>query len=365
MKQIKHFQYIYWFAAYNLDCPSTRYRGKIPLEYLEANSNIKSQFVFPDRSLNGVLLFLKVFISALLFRKKNSLIVIQKVCSNGVYANALKILVFFQSKNTRYDLDDAEYLRRDDATLIHFASRCESIIVGSESLKSYCLQYNRNISILTSPIKDHKVFKSKRNSIPNIGWVGDLGKGDRVSQNFSHRTSLFEILFPQLKLIDSNIILTLIGVKDQTVAAEILNYFNTNPKITVNILKDLNWKSDDWVYDQIANFDIGVSPMTDHPFNQSKSAFKSKQYLSVGVPVVCSDVGENKNFTLTGQNGFLCLNSSDFLDAINLISAMSDEEYFEMSRNAMHTKTKFSMENYCSRLIEQAHQNQDTKELVS
>ena len=45
---IKH---IYWFAPYNLNYPSTRYRGVLPLKYLSEN-NVTNDFVFPERSIS-------------------------------------------------------------------------------------------------------------------------------------------------------------------------------------------------------------------------------------------------------------------------------------------------------------------------
>lgn len=73
--KIKH---IYWFAPNNLKCPSTRYRGKYPIEYFEKNYGIKADFITPDKKTKGIFNFLIVYISVLLFRKSNSLIVIQK-----------------------------------------------------------------------------------------------------------------------------------------------------------------------------------------------------------------------------------------------------------------------------------------------
>ncbi len=351
MLQQESIQFIYWFAPYNLNCPSTRYRGKYPLEHLFQHYGIRSEFVFPDRSIMGMLLFTRIYLSALLFRKPNSLIVIQKVCSNRLYANALKILIRLQPKSTQYDLDDAEYLRQDKKTLVFFLKNCQSITVGSQALKNYCLQFNTNVSILTSPVKDHKVLKSKRNNVVHVGWVGDLGNGDGISKEFSHKTSMFSILFPHLRKVKIPMKLTLIGVKNEADIPEIIKYFEKSPNISLEIDKNMNWQEDDWLYPKIATFDIGVSPMTDHPFNQCKSAFKTKQYLSVGVPVLASDVGENKKFAFDNKNGFLCKTGIDFLNAINRIANMDDIEYFKMSKNALSLKRNYSIDNYCRLLL--------------
>ena len=208
MKNIKE---IYWFAPYNLKSPSTRYRGKYPLEHLTKKYNIKTKLVFPEKSFVHIITFIKVFLLSLVSRKHNSLIVIQKVCSNGTYAKLLKLLISIK-KNTLYDIDDAEYFRRETNTLHFFLKKCNTISVGSTDLEKYCLQFNSNVFLLTSPVISHSFKKRKKNTKPHIGWVGDFGFGHDISKNFSHKKSLLEILFPEIKKINFPIKLILIGV---------------------------------------------------------------------------------------------------------------------------------------------------------
>lgn len=346
--QVEH---IYWFAHYNLNGPSARYRGFYPLRFLKKEYGVNYDFVFPERSELGFVKFLKVFLKALFFRKKNSVIVIQKICSNRFYANLLKILVLVRSEHTLYDIDDAEYLRQDTKTLHFFLRHCKLITVGSYALKDYCENYNTNVYINTSPVSEHSFVKKERNKILNVGWVGDFGNGSRISKDFSHKKSMYSILFPQIKLLQIPIELTIIGVKKETDIPEIRSYFEGTPNIKVTIPSDLDWESDDWVYAEIKKFDVGVSPLSDHPFNVSKSAFKAKQYLSVGIPTLASDVGENNKFVKHQENGFLCKNERDFENFISNISAMSDDEYFELSRNAIQGKMDYSIKNYCDSFL--------------
>src|SRR5215212_9026511 len=113
-------QFIYWFAYYNLDSPSVRYRGKFPLDFLKANYGVNSHFVTPGYKPAKVFHFLKAYLSALLFRKPNSLIIVQRVNSNFIYANMLKFLIKLRNSNTVYDLDDADYLEHPPATIYFF-----------------------------------------------------------------------------------------------------------------------------------------------------------------------------------------------------------------------------------------------------
>lgn len=344
-------QHIYWFAPYNLSCPSTRYRGKYPLEYLHKEFGTSYDFIIPDNSWKGIINFFRVWVKILLIRKSNSLIAIQKVCTNRLYANALKLLVLLQRKNTLYDLDDAEYFRHDPCTLNFFIKNCQFVQVGSEALREYCLKLNPNVSLATSPVVTHNHRKKKRGPKPVIGWVGDFGNGKKATQCFSHKTSMFQLLFPSIIQIKYPLKLSLIGIKNPADIPEIEAYFANYPNIELEIPTDLNWENDLWLYDKIREFDIGVSPMVSHPFNRAKSAFKAKQYLSCGVPVIGSDIGENNRFIHHGFNGFLCDEFNGFGQMIDKIVEMSDETYSKFVINSIASTPSFSIQKYCEILL--------------
>src|SRR4030067_1603790 len=109
----KKIEFIYWFAYYNLDSPSVRYRAKYPLEFFRKHKGVESFLVIPGYSPSKIFLFLKAYFSVLFFRRKNSLIVIQRVQSHFIYSTLLKLLVKIRIKDTVYDLDDADYLEVD------------------------------------------------------------------------------------------------------------------------------------------------------------------------------------------------------------------------------------------------------------
>lgn len=346
--KIKH---IYWFAPYNLSCPSTRYRGKLPLKLLEEEYQITNDFIFPQRNLQSIFKFLKLYFSILFFRKDGSLIVIQKVISNRLYANLLKLLVLIHPKGTLYDIDDAEYYRASTQTLHFFLQHCKTVLVSSQALKEYCAQFNKNIVELTSPVPLHSHHKKSKSQKFTIGWVGDFGNGHEVSKNFSHKANLYQLLFPQLLKLDFYFQLTLIGIKQESDMQEISNYFKDKVNIQINIPTYLDWSNDEWLYPMIKQFDVGVSPMLDHPFNQAKSAFKAKQYLSCGVPVIASDIGENSRFVIDNFNGMLCQNPMMFGKAIEQFYKMKKEEYCVFSKNALENVDSFSVKRYCDLLI--------------
>jgi glycosyltransferase involved in cell wall biosynthesis len=335
-----------------MSCPSTRYRGKYALEFLHANEQITYSFVVPGYSWKVILHFFCVYLDALFFRRKNSIIVIQKVHSNNIYAHALKLLVIFRRKNTVYDLDDAEYIRHDDGTLNFFIKKCAYVTVASQALMAYSSGFNKNVILNTSPVMSHQYRKTGRNDRLTVGWVGDMGNGNISSHDFSHKRSLFDLFFPSLLTISIPVKLILIGINRKSDKEEIEAYFSGIKNLEIEIPEKIDWQNENWLYGKIKEFDIGIAPLVDHEFNRAKSAFKVKQYLSCGVPVLASRIGENIKFIDPGKNGFFCNTREDFSDSLREFSSMTEKKYSEFSRNAFETRGLFTMEGYCKQILQ-------------
>ncbi len=336
---IKH---IYCFAFYDMSAPSVRYRLKYPFDLLKTEQGINYDLIHPGYDLKNLSRFLRVFLGILLFRKRHSLIIFQKIYTKGVYANALKILLFFRPKNTIYDIDDAEYIRFEPATVQYFMKHCAICTVGSETLKNYAQQYSPNTVLLTSPVINHQEIKNARNSLFTIGWIGFYN---------GHKDNLHQLLFPALKKIKEPIKLVLLGVRKAEHRQEIQDYFISNDNIQIEIPENIDWLDEISVYRRIKEFDVGVSPLIDNEFNRAKSAFKLKQYLSAGVPAICSPVGENIHFLGEGENGFFCNSTDAYEKAILKIKKMTIEEYQLLCNNTRKDYSEFSVRRYAFDLI--------------
>jgi glycosyltransferase involved in cell wall biosynthesis len=340
-------RHIYWFSYYNSDAPSTRYRAKYAIENLKYKNDITYSFAYPGYNIQTLCTFIIVFLSALLFRKKNSVIVFQRIYTSGIYAKALKVLLFFQKKHTIYDLDDAEYMHFSATTITHFLTYCDACTLGSETLVYYARQFNTNVHLLTSPVIPHAKIKQKRNNILTLGWVGFYDSLDN-NDDFSHQDSLQKLFFPAIKNIEFPINLVLLGVRQEKNKHNIKVFFAENPNIFIDIPDNIDWQDELSVYDRIKEFDIiGIAPLLDNEVNRAKSAFKIKQYFSCGVPALASGIGENVRFLEHGKNGFLCETPQDFKDNIVKLKGLPSDEYSRLCQNALATVNSFSMESYC------------------
>jgi len=330
--------FIYWFAYYNLDSPSVRYRAQYPLEFFKKKHGINYYLIIPGYSLIRIIKFVFAYFSALFMLKKDSIIVIQRVNSNFVFSNLLKLLVIIRKENLVYDIDDADYLEYNPKTIYYFAKNCKVISAGSKKIAEHLSQFNTRIVHTTSPIVDLNIVKKKRNELFTVGWIGGFGG--------EHKDSLIKYVFPALKEISFIFRLIMIGVTKDSDSKFITNYFSKTSNIEVVIPGNLNWNSEIGIQNWIITFDVGIATLLDTEIQRSKSGIKAKQYMNNGIPVVSTNLPENDSIVIDGENGFLCSNPLDFEKRITEFYEMSESEYSRFSANARHSIKNFNHENF-------------------
>ena len=140
------------------------------------------------------------------------------------------------------------------------------------------------------------IYKSKNNYSSSkivIGWIGS-------PSTFKYVKSCKSVF---LKLLQKyNIELHIIG------ATEDLG-LGTN-------VKYLKWSEENEV-DLISQFDIGIMPLENTPWELGKCAYKLIQYMACGIPVVASAVGMNNEVVEDGVNGFLVRVEEQWLDKLS------------------------------------------------
>jgi glycosyltransferase involved in cell wall biosynthesis len=78
------------------------------------------------------------------------------------------------------------------------------------------------------------------------------------------------------------------------------------------------WSENSEVED-IQQFDIGIMPLRDGPWERGKCGYKLIQYMACGKPVVASPVGVNSTIVQNGINGFLADNEHEWIQAFELL----------------------------------------------
>lgn len=206
----------------------------------------------------------------------------------------------------------------DDAVWLHSPKGVSKIIdladevwCGSRIILEYCGSRHARARFVPTTVATGS-FSLPRNEekVPVVGWVGDA---------HAHRGNL-QFLAEILSVCISQIPpfrLRLIGV-----GAE-----EERLRLAFNFLGDrldlVSWVAPCDIPGQIARFSIGIMPLMPTAFNAGKSALKLIEYLAAGVPVIASDVGENRHIVLPPAHGLLAENKEEWKSALAVL--LSDE----------------------------------------
>lgn len=73
------------------------------------------------------------------------------------------------------------------------------------------------------------------------------------------------------------------------------------------------------LYQHMARGDIGIVPLLPCEFNEAKSWLKALEYLTVGVPIVATDLPEQRALITHGVDGFLAATPEEFADYVQML----------------------------------------------
>ncbi|MFN2571088.1 MAG: glycosyltransferase family 4 protein [Gemmatimonadales bacterium] len=93
--------------------------------------------------------------------------------------------------------------------------------------------------------------------------------------------------------------------------------------------------------EELQQFDVGIMPLRDEPWERGKCGYKLIQYMACGRPVVASPVGASRQIVEHGTNGFLATSAPEWVQALR---ALRDPEL----RTRMGTAGRAKVEHaYC------------------
>lgn len=206
-----------------------------------------------------------------------------------------------------FDFDDAIFLPsagsanglfrllkfpRKTRTICRLASH---VIVGNPYLADYVRQFNDRVTVVPSTI-DLEKYKIERrtdeNIPPVIGWSG----------SFSTLPYLKLLAGPLRKLArEERFRLRVIGAEA--------------PRIEGVEVENLPWRASTEVAD-LSTIDIGIMPLPDNEWTRGKCGMKALQYMSLGIPAVCSPVGVNSSIIRDGENGFVASTEEEWVERL-------------------------------------------------
>lgn len=210
-----------------------------------------------------------------------------------------------------FDLDDAVMYRSSSSSRPHSWSRrlkfkwmvrgSDGVTVGNQFLQDEVLKIDQQKKVfIIPPSIDTSSYPRKKDRSHQkevtLGWIGTKGNL-RYLKMLEPVFQSMAISFPWVRLkVVSN------------------GHFESNYLPTINKMWRLEEENEDLI-----SFDIGLMPLHDDLWSRGKCGLKIIQYLSVGLPVVCTPVGINSDMIINGENGFWAMDQEEWVHRLSML----------------------------------------------
>jgi glycosyltransferase involved in cell wall biosynthesis len=99
-------------------------------------------------------------------------------------------------------------------------------------------------------------------------------------------------------------------------------------------------------------FDVGIMPLADGPFERGKCGYKLIQYMAGGVPVVASPVGVNQQIVEHQRNGYLANSSNEWLIALRALRDNPQQRWIMGQAGRKKAETEYNLQVTAPKLLE-------------
>jgi glycosyltransferase involved in cell wall biosynthesis len=175
-----------------------------------------------------------------------------------------------------------------------------SVTVGNSYLSEYAKQYNDNVYIIPTsidtehyqPLKDGK----NENGRVVVGWTG--------SSTSQYHLEAFEPTLAQLLKKRDDVEIRVISNREPEFKEIPYTWREWSPETEVK---------------EISEIEIGIMPTPDDEWSRGKCALKALQYMALGIPAICTDMGANRDVIEQGKNGFLAKGQEEWLKYFDML----------------------------------------------
>ena len=102
----------------------------------------------------------------------------------------------------------------------------------------------------------------------------------------------------------------------------------------------------------VSDFDAGIMPLNDAPFERGKCGYKLIQYMASGRPVVATPLGVNIKIVEPGVTGFLADTPAEWIDALTQLRDNPELRRRMGQAGRIKQEREYSLETAAPRLIE-------------
>lgn len=201
-----------------------------------------------------------------------------------------------------YDFDDAIYTRQDDPEgrpahpaaerLDDILAKARRVTAGNPTLAAYAKRITSSVTVVPTVIDTSRYQprgRSSREEPPVIGWAGTTGN-----------LPMLELLRPALLALREE------GLR--------FRFRVLSPEAPS--WNDIAIEFEPWTLerntDAISEFDIGVTPLTDTPWNRGKCGLKALEYMALRVATIASPVGVLTDIVDHGNTGLVARDEKEW-----------------------------------------------------
>jgi glycosyltransferase involved in cell wall biosynthesis len=197
-----------------------------------------------------------------------------------------------------FDLDDAIYLGARDRKLRRILPYFRAVVAGNEELAHYLRQHNSNVQVIPTVVDGrHYTPTPSRCSGPiRIGWSGSAGP------LHAHLPLVREVIVELARHYGFEFVV----ISNQRPRFDDWHGVQT---------RFIEWNQETEVED-LWQFDIGLMPLPNGPFERGKCPTKLVQYMGIGIPTVASAVGMNPQVIEHGRTGYCCSTAGEWVNSL-------------------------------------------------
>jgi glycosyltransferase involved in cell wall biosynthesis len=200
-----------------------------------------------------------------------------------------------------FDVDDAIWLTGDPGFSEEIAIKSYGVIAGNEFLAEHYRSAGARAWVVPTSIDTDRWQPLPRPQARSwvIGWTG-------TSSNLPSLESLEEPLADFLA---------------QHPETKLLVVCDRRPSLKK--ISPAQWSFERWSSARevqlVQRMDVGLMPLPDTEWSLGKCAFKMIIYMAVGIPVVVSPIGANKNILQQADVGLAAATANDWYEALRLL----------------------------------------------
>jgi glycosyltransferase involved in cell wall biosynthesis len=199
-----------------------------------------------------------------------------------------------------FDVDDAIWDHRRGEFAQRLAGLCDQIICGNSFLAETFSRWNRNVTVLPTPVDTHVFYPAKTPPDEGRAIIGWMGLPHNLKYLYPVENALAQVLrrYPDaiLRIVSSS-----------------------RPDFRLIPLEQVQWIP--WTRESeartIQEMTIGIMPLDDSVFSRGKCSYKMLLYMACGLPVVVSPVGMNAEVLAKGSVGFGPAGEQDWVESLS------------------------------------------------